>query len=126
MNTFVSKILTAYIVYAYNGNVFIPICITITNIEVLTNFTNCFDDLPVIVQYFSTNVFALLTTDLIIRRTSGFVNCNQISNRYFDLPESRVLLKQIGTKVQQIKRDDVLWIAIDTSNVMMQRTNFLS
>ena len=54
------------------------------------------------------------------------MNCNQINYRYFDFTESRVLLRQIGTKVQQIKRDDVLWIAIDTSNVMMQRTNGLS
>jgi len=89
-----------YIVNANNGNVFIPTCITISTIDILTNFTNCFDDLPVIVQYLSTNVSAFLTTDLIIRPTSRIVNCNQINYRYFDFPESRVLLKQIGTKVQ--------------------------
>jgi hypothetical protein len=33
------------------------------------------------------------------------------------------LLKQIGTSVSQIKREDILWSAIDTNNIMMQRSN---
>ncbi len=36
------------------------------------------------------------------------------------------MLKQTGKTVQQIKRADVLWTAVDTNNVMMQRANSLS
>jgi hypothetical protein len=39
-----------YIVYANNGNVFIPTCINFNQIQVLTNFSNCYADLPVIVM----------------------------------------------------------------------------
>ncbi len=47
-----------YIVYANNGKVFIPTCINVNQIQVLTNFSNCYEDLAVIVTYFSTNVSA--------------------------------------------------------------------
>jgi hypothetical protein len=115
-----------YIVYANNGNVFIPTCINVNQIQVLTNFSNCYEDLPVIVTYISTNVSAFLTTDLILRTTSRIVNCNMIKYRFFDFPDSKILLKQIGTTVSQIKREDILWSAIDTNNVMMQRSNALT
>ncbi len=55
-----------YIVYANNGNAFIQI----SKIRVLSNFSNCYEDLPVIVTYFATNVSAFLTSDLILRTTS--------------------------------------------------------
>jgi hypothetical protein len=73
-----------YIVYANNGNVFIPTCINVNKIQALTNFSNCFEDLPVIVTYILTNVSAFLTTDLILRTTSRIVNCNMIKYRFFD------------------------------------------
>jgi len=49
-----------------------------------------------------------------------------IKYRFFDFPDSKILLKQIGTTVSQIKREDILWSAIDTNNVMMQRSNALT
>jgi hypothetical protein len=84
-----------------------------------------FLDLPVIVTYFATNVSAFLTTDLILSTTSRFINCNVITNRYFDFPHSKSLLQLTGKTVKKIKRADVLWTVIDTNNVMMQRANRL-
>jgi hypothetical protein len=49
-----------------------------------------------------------------------------IKYSFFDFPDSKILLKQIGTSVSQIKREDILWSAIDTHNVMMQRSNALT
>jgi hypothetical protein len=88
-----------YIVYANNGNVFIPTCINVNQIQVLTNFSNCYEDLPVIVTYFSTNVSAFLTTDLILRTTSRIVNRNMIKYRFliFLIPKfySNILAPQL-------------------------------
>lgn len=105
---------------------FIPTCVDINTITVLTNFTNCYEDLPVIVSYLSTNFSAFLTTDLIIRHTSRIINCNQIISRYFDLPDSKILLKQTKNTVERIARQDVLWTAIDTNNINLQRSNMIS
>jgi hypothetical protein len=35
----------SYIVFANNGNAFIPNCIQISEIRVLSNFSNCYEDL---------------------------------------------------------------------------------
>jgi hypothetical protein len=111
-----------YIVYANDGNVFIPTCINVIQIQVLSFFSNCYVDLPVVATHFSTNISAFLITDLILRTTSRIVNFNFIKYRFFDFPDSKILLKQIGTSVSQIKRDDILWSAINTNNEMMQRS----
>ncbi len=72
-----------YVLYAHNGNVFIPTCVNVNTIFVLSNYTNCYEDLPVIVQYLSAFrtfltffVSAFLTTDLILQPTSRVINCD--------------------------------------------------
>ncbi len=49
-----------------------------------------------------------------------------IKYRLFDFPDSKILLKQNGVSVSQIKREDILMSDIDTNNVMMQRSNALT
>jgi hypothetical protein len=49
-----------------------------------------------------------------------------IKYRFFDFPDSKIILKQIGTSVSQIKLEDIFWSAIDSNNVMMQRSNALT
>jgi hypothetical protein len=92
------------------------------SMSIRSNFSNRNEDLPVIATYFSTNVSAFLTTDLILRTTSRIGNCNRFKYRFFDFPDSKVFLKQIGTSGSQIKCEDNLWSAMDTNNVMMQRS----
>lgn len=115
-----------YVLYAHNGNVFIPTCVNVNTIFVLSNYTNCYEDLPVIVQYLSHNVSAFLTTDLILRPTSRVINCDLITSRYFDFPNTGLLLRQIGNRSTFINRKDVLWQAIDSDNILLDNANSIS
>jgi hypothetical protein len=47
------------------------------------NFSNCYEDLPVVFDYLSRNLTPFLTTVLILRPTSRRIDCNDIKSRYF-------------------------------------------
>lgn len=111
------------IVYANNGNVFLPTCVATDIIYVLDNATNCYEDLPVLFNYLNHNLSAFLTTDLILRSTSRMIDCKNIKRRYFYFPKSAILLSQSGTTVVQAKSTDLLWQAFDTSNKLVAASN---
>ncbi len=70
-------------VYADSGNFYIPACTNINTTYVLTNnFTDCYEDIPVVFEYFGRSLTAFLTTDLILRPTSRRIDCKDIKSRY--------------------------------------------
>ena len=112
------------VVYADSGNIFIPTCVDVSIIHILTdNYTNCFEDLPVLFEYLNKNLTAFLTTDMILRPTSRRMDCKEIKSRYFFFPNSSILLHQMGSSLTKMARDDVLWQALDTSNILLSQAN---
>jgi hypothetical protein len=112
------------IVYADSGNLYVPTCTKVNTTYILTNnFSNCYEDLPVVFDYFNRNVTAFLTTDLILRPTSRRIDCKDIKSRYFFLPATNLLLHQVGSVLTFGRRDDVLWQSLDTSNIMLSQAN---
>ena len=111
------------IVYANNGNVFFPTCVSVNKIYVLDNVTNCYEDLPIIFNYLNQNFSAFLTTDLILRPTSRIIDCKNIRNRYFYFPQTNLLLRQINSTIIRMKRTDIIWQTLDTNNQLLATSN---
>jgi hypothetical protein len=87
------------------------------------NFSSCYEDLPVVFDYFNHKLTALLTTDLILRPTSRRIDYKDIKSRYFFLPTTNLLLHQVGSVLTFGRHDDVLWQSLDTSNIMLSQAN---
>jgi hypothetical protein len=87
------------------------------------NFSSCYEDLPVVFDYFNHKLTALLTTDLILRPTSRRIDYKDIKSRYFFLPTTNLLLHQVGSVLTFGRHDDVLWQSLDTSNIMLSKAN---
>ena len=68
------------ILYATNGNVYIPHCTYVNEITILPQTANCYKDIPIQFIYHNKTWNAFLQRDNIIKRNSKLVHCQAINN----------------------------------------------
>ena len=66
------------ILYSDNGQLYIPHCVYVKEIDIVTATKNCFKDVPIKFQINNKTIFAFLQKDNIIKRHSKLVNCQHV------------------------------------------------
>ena len=83
------------ILYAKNGNVYVPPCVVIPEITIISNTSNCFDNVPVQFSYNNITINWFLKDYNILSKTSTLVSCEKI-NSVLIIDSNNIQIKRIN------------------------------
>lgn len=103
------------VVYASHGVVYIPKCQMVEEIEIITNTTNCFEDIPIRFTINNRTFPGFITTEGIVKLTSKLISC--------DIPIEQIIMLKNGEQV--IKRKNNQVELINKKSIILQRLDLV-
>ena len=85
------------ILYADNGHIYIPHCLNIKEIDIITDTKNCYKDVPIKFRFNNKTFFAFLQHDNIIKRHSKLVQCQHVK-KLLSIGNSNLVITRTGSK----------------------------
>jgi len=85
------------IVYNRNGDLIVPNCLNLNEVEVLEDTSKCYNDFPVRLTLNNKSVIGFLTEDNIIQEYSKIVECDT-ANKSLYFPTLNMRIKKIGSR----------------------------
>ena len=100
------------IIYSKNGNVYVPPCVVIREISIISNTTNCFENVPVKFSNNNITINRFLKDYNILSKTSILIPCEKINSILFN-----------DSNNIQIKRNNKIKSVITTNQVNLEKLN---
>ena len=111
------------VLYSDQGRIFIPQCMKIESIDVITETKYCYKDFPVRIVIKNETINAFLTSEKIIKTTSKKVSCNN-HHENIHLKESKRILSKQKNKIILEKDDKYTHIKFNLQQLNVTEINF--
>jgi len=111
------------IYYTNKGEIYLPRCKQIETIKVLTNLTNCYQDVPIIIQETNKTITAFLQPESILRATSKITNCDAQIQMLFDEASNKVIERK-DTKIKTHEKSAIHFTQHTFLDRIAEQTNY--